>query len=209
MPRKLAQPSPQIPTLNINERSPNPPNASLGYDFTQRKAVAIARRRKAFELSVAGMTLRQIAAELGLKSIGYVSKLIDKEGSIPGPGTTAARAIECAKLDERERLQRTALSQAMVKGEDGKTRISSEQLEKFDVAMNRIAMHRSKIMGLDAPIKISEAMNTEWNVVLDDLQRDADSETYERVLGIIARRQEGGAGAPTNSRPGAGSQSTH
>lgn len=207
MPRKPAQPQTAV---SANEDKKNPPPASLGYDFTQRHAVAISRQRDAFEMSVQGMKLREIAVKIGVKTPSYVAKLIAREAALPGPGTAAARAIECAKLDERERLQRTALSQSMTKDEDtGKMKISPEQLEKFDQAMGRIAAHRSKIMGLDAPIKISEAMSAEWNEVLDDLQRNADPETYERVLGIIARRQEDGPGEASLSQGRAGSQGTH
>jgi hypothetical protein len=190
------------------------PPAVIGYDFTQRKAARIARQRKAFELASQGWKFRDIAAEIGVKTHSYVSKLIAAESALPGPGTAAARSIECAKLDERERLQRTMLAQQMeerTNPETGKVQkvISPEALEKFDQAMTRIATHRSKIMGLDAPIKISEAMSQEWNEVLDDLQRNADPETYERVLGIIARRQEDGPGAAQGAQARQGQGRAH
>jgi hypothetical protein len=191
-----------------------PPPSSLGYDFTQRRAARIARQRKAFELASQGWKFRDICGEIGVKNPGTVSKLVAAEAAIPGPGTAAARAIECAKLDERERLQRLMLSQQMQERRDEATQrvvkvLSPEALEKFDAAMTRIATHRSKIMGLDAPIKISEAMSAEWNEVLDDLQRNADPETYERVLGIIARRQEDGPGAAPGTRAREGQARTH
>lgn len=138
-----------------------------------RSVETVAQDRECAELRSTSMSLAQIAERMGI-DISTVSRAIDRglRDLATSEEVIEARRLELMKLDRRERLLNVILSAEHVMVDHGRVIRDNKGNVLMDPrpaiaasnALDRVARHRSRLMGLEAPTKIRVETVTESEV---------------------------------------------
>lgn len=146
----------------------------------KRKLKAILDEQQCLRLRLRGLTYREIAKEVG-SDYRLVHRCV----------TQALQRIktECAETAEDVRQIELQRLDACIKAIS--EQIESGKLQAIDRMLN-IMSRRSKLLGLDAPVesKVNVGVAEELEKALSKLEERLDSNTYQKVMEILADMAE-------------------
>ena len=160
-----------------------------------KKLELAERRQTALSLRKSGASFRAIAA--------HISTIPGNEGYSEGRAHADVSAClkeinEKTSLDTEEyrslELERLDTAQLAIA-----KKVQAGDLGAIDRWL-RLSERRSKLLGLDAPVKvdIAEHVQTELEAFLDSLETLLPSETYRQVLTVVTAAQTHAAAASRN-----------
>jgi len=131
-----------------------------------RHAQAVKLRQKCLDLRVAGMSCQQIADQLGIARITaarHVAKALDDLSKQTQDNAERLRRLELERLDKLQRAAERVLARNHVYVSSGKVVVDDGAkltddgpvLQAIDRLL-RIGERRAKLLGLDAPTKITD-----------------------------------------------------
>lgn len=142
-----------------------------GAALANNRAEQAEEQIRAFEMRVAGCTIRDIAKDLEC-SVGKAHRLIEKEiEARKWPVVSAWREVELTRLEAMHQALWGMLPDLAKSG----------QLAGILAVMDRIHKigdRRSKLLGLDAPVKVDATVHevTQQDLELDELLREAKAQ---------------------------------
>ena len=157
----------------------------------ERTLVEVERDHRAAELRSAGFTPKQIAAELGVCLATAYRAIEAGLVMVPTESVVALTRLEILKLDRRERRLVAILGAEYVKTDngrvmvyDGKPLVDPMPNIAASNALDRVAVRRARLCGLDEPakIRVSHVTESELDVQIAELLAQLPPEEAEGLL---------------------------
>jgi len=150
-----------------------------------RSLETVKQDQRAAELRSESLTYAEIAEQLGISVTAAHESAVRGMAAVPTENQIAAKCLELLKLDRRERrlfaimdAEHLKIDRGQVVCHDGRPVVDPAPVIAASNALDRIAVRRARLLGLDAPQRFRVGTLSE-----EDL--DEEIARLERELGAI------------------------